>query len=169
MSALEAPLAEGRAAADRFLATAQGWAGAKWGAPHAPGKWSPAEILDHLRQSYDVSLRLLRGEPVIRRAPWIVRAVLGRVFFPRIVRTGRFPKSRTLKPFQPTAPAPDLPAGAARLREAIAAFEAEAERAAAAGDGTFEHPGFGRVAIADYARFAALHTEHHRRQLAAPH
>ncbi|HVZ48090.1 MAG TPA: hypothetical protein VG916_04865, partial [Gemmatimonadaceae bacterium] len=53
----------------------------------------------------------------------------------------------------------------AQIEREVAGMERDARAAAANGVTTFEHTFFGRLAIADYVMFNALHFDHHREQL----
>jgi len=75
-----------------------------------------------------------------------------------------FPKAKTPRSFDPEH-GQDSPAAAKeRLTAAVAGFEGECRaRAASAKDVTTST--FGTVPLEDYARFQALHIEHHCKQI----
>jgi hypothetical protein len=80
------------------------------------------------------------------------------------LRNRAFPKARTNKQMDP-ATGPATPAEARRrLEDALARFDREC-RACAAGHGVVASTIFGRISVADYAQFIALHTCHHCRQM----
>jgi hypothetical protein len=164
MTDLPSSLQAHHQAVDAFLATASAVPRAKWTVPRAPGKWSPAQIADHLAVGYESNRSLLHGQAA-RGVPSLVRPMLRIFLFNPILRRGSFiPGSKTMKMLEPSAtPAPPGEL-LGRLRSAANAFEADAAASAAANP-TFEHPFFGRLALADWVRFQELHTRHHHAQM----
>jgi hypothetical protein len=144
--------------------------GAVWSAPRAPGRWSPAELLEHLVQTHLVSGRIIRGMPVgLPVVPRLLRPLLRRFVLRGILRTGEFGRpTRTFPPFEPKQPAASPAEGRERLLEAVRGFEAEVRLATPIGDVTFEHPTFGKIAVSDYVRFQEIHIRHHLKQLPPP-
>ena len=64
-----------------------------WLPPIAEGKWSPAEVTEHLKLVYEASLRELRESTAIKiRSGWLVQRFLRVFILPRIFNTGKFPK-----------------------------------------------------------------------------
>ena len=55
MAGLDDALTLNRDAAQRFLATARAVPPERWVTPVAPGKWSPAQIVDHVATSTEVA------------------------------------------------------------------------------------------------------------------
>lgn len=55
-------------AAQELLSTAERVPAQKWLVPRAEGKWSPAEVVEHLNLAYDVFMRELGGDPACRFA-----------------------------------------------------------------------------------------------------
>lgn len=160
MSAIEEALAESRAAVESLLGS---FAAAPWDAPPAPGKWSPAQAVEHVALTYEVSMELVEGKPAIRGIPRPLRWLAGKLLVPRVLRTGRFPKgAKAPPPFQPKQAGATPADGARRLRDCAARFEETVRRLAGGGAGRFDHPFFGRIAVSDYVRLQALHALHHR-------
>lgn len=160
MGDLEAALADNRADAERFIAALDGTA-SHWAVPVRPGKWSPAEVSEHIRLSYKEGAQLARGDQSgFPRAPAPLRPII-RLFFRRILKRGTFPKSRTFKSLTPLAGAPDPTVAADAIRTALA----DCEAAFRALRGPLAHPAFGAVDPADYMRFLGYHTRHHQGQL----
>src|SRR4030095_14284898 len=86
------PLACHASASAAFAAAAQAVEPAVWDLPRAAGKWSPAQITDHLIQIYDVLLRGIRGGAGMKvRARPCLRLLLRPAYMPRILRGGWFP------------------------------------------------------------------------------
>jgi hypothetical protein len=165
MSALEDAITANRDAAKRFLATARGVAKEKWAQPVAPGKWSPAQIADHVAVTMEVSLKAIKGDTSMGSIPRFVRFI-PRVFgFNATIKKGKFPeKQRGPAIFAPSSGHPTYEASSERLERALVALETHARQLAAANTHSFEHSFFGRVGVADYIRFGALHLVHHEKQ-----
>jgi hypothetical protein len=138
-----------------------------WHAPRAPGKWSPSQIVEHVARALDESSNVVAGTPSkFPTLPRIVRPLLRRVLFNRVLRTGKFPKGRTSKAFNPPR-GPETPAQArVRLESAFVRFDEACRRRVAAGQ-KVDTSLFGKVSVEDYARFQELHTRHHCRQMPA--
>jgi hypothetical protein len=166
MSDLESRLSANRAAMSSFLAAAKSVASEQWAQPVAPGKWSPAQIADHVAISYEVAVRVIAGDSKMGSAPRFVRPIVRAVGFNRILRNGAFPeKLKGPQVFAPSTGHPSYEASAARLEKAVASLESQARDMARAGARGFDHPIFGRVSVADYVRFSELHARHHESQL----
>lgn len=166
MPALDDALVANREAAKRFLATAHAVAREKWAAPVAPGKWSPAQITEHVALSTEVALKAIKGDPSMGSIPSFLRWLPRKLGFDPTIKKGRFPeKQRGPAIFKPSDAHTSYDISAARFERAIADLESHARELARAGTHAFEHSFFGRVAIADYVKFNALHSEHHERQL----
>ncbi len=166
MSALEDAIAENRDAAKRFLATARGVVKEKWAQPVAPGKWSPAQIADHIAVTTEVSLKAIKGDASMGSIPRFLRVIPRKFGFDPTLKKGRFPeKQRGPAIFAPSTGHPAYEATVERLERALVALEAHVRQLAAANQHSFEHSFFGRVGVADYVRFGALHMAHHEKQL----
>ena len=166
MPTLEDVIAENRKATDHFLATARKVPAAKWAQPVAPGKWSPAQIVDHIAVTTEVALKAINGDPSMGSIPKFLRFLPRKLGFDPTIKKGRFPeKQRGPKVFAPSPDHPAYEASAAKIERAITALESHVRTVLAAGTHSFEHSFFGRIAIIDYIRFGTLHTEHHERQL----
>ena len=141
--------------------------GAVWTTPRAPGKWSPAQLAEHIAVSYEVSSRMLRGEDVgLRPVPRLLRPLLRWFVIRNILETGNFGRpARTFKPFEPVSPSANPAAARARLDASVAAFEKQVRAGTPIGDFTFVHPAFGKLHVSDYVRLQEVHTRHHMKQL----
>lgn len=164
---LVGPLAEHRSAADSFLRAGRAVPEPAWTRPVAAGKWSPAQIAEHVRLSFEVLTReLVEGTGMrVVVSPW-KRFLFRRLFLNRIVRTGRFPRGiRAPREARPVAP-PATRSEALRLVEAAAAdFEGACANVADPRSRRLTHPYFGRVPLPLACRFLARHTRHHQDQL----
>jgi hypothetical protein len=161
MSELHAALAESRAALAKLM-TAGDRSGASWTTPRAEGKWSPSQIVEHVARALEESGKNIKGEPcAFPNLPVFVRPVVRGLFFNRILKKNTFLKGRTNKAMNPLE-GPSTPTeGRARLEQAHTFFE----RACIESGPRFNHGIFGDISIADYARFQALHTQHHTKQI----
>jgi len=79
-------------AADALAVKAAGVPADRWLKPRAEGKWSPAEVVEHLNTVYDVVLKEIAGAPgmQIRTALW-QRVLLRFTMVPKILRGDGFP------------------------------------------------------------------------------
>lgn len=166
MSALDDAIAANREAAKRFLSTARSVAREKWATPVAPGKWSPAQIVDHVATSTEVALKTIKGDKSMGSFPRFFRAIPRAMVFNSTLKKGAFPaKMRGPAIFAPSREHASLEASAARLERAMSDLEVHVRDMAKAGKHAFEHGFFGSLKVADYVRFNGLHTDHHEQQL----
>jgi len=158
---LNTALAESRAALAKLIAAGEK-SGAAWTTPRAEGKWSPSQVVEHVARALEESGKNMKGEPsAFPNMPVFVRPVIRGLFFNRILKKNAFIKGRTNQAMNPMA-GPVTPAeGRARLQQAHECFE----RACKDTGPRFNHGIFGDVSTADYARFQALHTLHHTKQI----
>ena len=148
---LQTSVADNRRAVGAFLADARAVPPTRWAHPRAPGKWSPGQVTEHVALAYELSRGLLHGSFPGKAAPRILRPFIRAFFLTPVLKRGRFgPGNKSPEPFRPTGS--DLAA------------------AARSGQDSIDHPFFGQVPLAEYARLQAIHTQHHRGQLspAAP-
>ena len=163
MTDLAATLKTHRDAVESFLETAAAVPPTRWSAPRAPGKWSPAQVADHVAVAFEANRHLLRPGTSGGGAPRFLRPFLRVFLFNPVLRRGAFiPGSKTPKMLRPADAPPGQDALLARLRSAAQNFEAEAR---ALPNTTIDHPFFGRMPLTDFVRFQEIHTQHHRRQL----
>jgi hypothetical protein len=164
MSDVQRTLDDNRVAIDELIAAAERCSGV-WTVPRAPGKWSPSQIVEHVARSLDEAANVVSGRPSkFLKLPSFLRPVARVLFFNRTLRRAEFPKSKAARALNPAA-GPATPAEARRhLDAALERFDRECRACAHAGR-TVESEAFGKVSLADYARFVALHTRHHCRQM----
>lgn len=165
MPDLEAALAAQRKAAEAFKATALAVPESVWKVPRAPGKWSPAQVVDHVGIASHVVVTVMQGRGDVPKIPKFLRWLPRKTYFDPVLRKGFPKKSYTTKAFVPPAEPAPRAALVARLETEIAAVEAEARAMAARGQASFDHTMFGTLAVADYVTFNTLHLDHHRTQL----
>ena len=158
---LTTALAESRAAVAKLIAAGEK-SPASWTTPRAAGKWSPSQIVEHVARALEESGKNIKGEPnAFPTMPVLVRPVIRGLFFNRILKKNAFINGRTNQAMNPIAGPQTAADGRARLQRAHLAFE----RACQERGDRFSHTIFGDVATSDYARFQALHTRHHTRQI----
>lgn len=165
---LSAVIQENHAAVEDLLGAAQRVSSA-WTTPRAPGKWSPAQVVEHVACALEQSAHVVAGRPSgFPRIPRLLRPLLRMFFFDKILRNESFPGGlRTNRPLDP-ASGPVTPAEArGRVHGALQQLE-QAARARGSEAGRLDSTVFGRVTLEDYLRFQAIHTRHHSRQLVPP-
>jgi DinB superfamily len=160
-------LALHRSASAAFADAAKAVAPGAWHLPRAEGKWSPAQITDHLIQTYDVLLRELQGGSGMRvRTRFLQRMFLRLTLMPRLMRGARFPERVPAPPeIRPTG-APGQQDGIALFRRRAAELEATAQQVLAqVPRARLTHAYFGPSSVANGVLFCARHIEHHRAQI----
>jgi hypothetical protein len=137
-----------------------------WNAARETGKWSPAQIAEHLAIAYDPLLSELEGGPGFRRlVPWWKQRLIRWKFLPRIL-AGTFPRGVPApKEVRPVATAGSPDDGARKLAERAVVFLDRYAAARSAGRASFTHPYLGRLNGVDALRFLTSHVHHHQRQL----
>lgn len=137
-----------------------------WDRPWGIGKWTPAQVAEHLVLTYEESIRDLTGEAMARArvGPRWQRA-LRTFLLPHILFHRSFPL-RALAPreWRPEGSGIDAATAVAALPDAAERFEAEVARAYEQAR-ALNHPYFGPVDALRGLRLAAVHLEHHRRQV----
>jgi hypothetical protein len=151
-------------AAAQFAADADSVDGAKWLAPRAEGKWSPAEVVEHLNRTYDVLLRELAGYGGMAiRTKWWQRILLRFTIVPKILRGDGFPSgARAPRETRPELTTTDQRALVDAFRDRARRFSEETARARG---GKLTHAYFGRASVARSVLLCARHIEHHTKQL----
>lgn len=166
MLRLAQALGEHRRGVEAYVRSAGAIGPEEWGRARGDGKWSPAQITEHLVLFYEAVLVELEGGAGLRvRVGPAMRRLLRWFLLPHIL----FHRSIPVRAVAPRELRPsDGPAGAdallERLREVTARFEAAAVSAEATGR-SVNHPYFGPLPIDRGVRFSTVHLEHHRRQL----
>jgi Protein of unknown function (DUF1569) len=114
------------------------------------GPWSLAQVLVHCAQSVELSIT---GYPSPRG--WVVRRLIGPRFMAKFLRQGFLTHDKAAPiPGAPSLGEPTLAEGVARLRSAIAAFDAW--------DGPLApHFAYGDVDKASYEKLHAMHVADH--------
>ncbi|HEV7590333.1 MAG TPA: DinB family protein [Longimicrobium sp.] len=159
---------EHRAALAAFLEIAEGLRDDAWSSPWGPGKWTRAQVAEHLALTYEIAIReLTTGEGLRVRVTGVRQRLLRWILMPHILFHRSLPvrvtAPREVRPPEATAPRAAI---LRRLRELAVRWEAEMERAIRAGGGGLTHPYFGTIPPVKAMRFMAIHIEHHTRQVA---
>lgn len=161
------PLADHAEAVRAFASRAAGFPEARWVEPAAPGKWSPAEVAEHLALTYAGLCAELSGGPSIRVRVRGLRLLTLRLFvLPRLLGSGAFPPGvRSPREMVPASVEPDRSASLARLAGHAAEFERLIAPRLGSRTGGITHPFFGKLTPRQGLRLIELHTRHHTRQL----
>ena len=165
MTEIEEAIADNRAAVEAFVAAARGVDAASWNTPRAEGKWSPAQIAEHLAIVYEYNRKVVTGTAG-KGAPRILQPLARWFIVTRTLKAGAFTrKGRAPGIFQPTATPPAAVPLLTRLTNALAGFENDIRSGHPEGRHTVAHPFFGTLPTVDYLRLQAIHARHHRSQL----
>lgn len=155
-----------RRALDSVLRTASNVPADAWNHAPAEGKWSPAQVVEHLRMTYTTIRAELGGREGFRiRLSWLQLKLVRWRFLAAITREGRFPPGtpavREVRP----GPGPyDREQLLAQLRSEGEAFEQEI-RAASASGRLLSHPFLGKLTIDEGLALVTHHLRHHEKQL----
>jgi DinB family protein len=138
-----------------------------WEVACAPGKWSPAEIAEHLALAYGPPLAELEGGAgyALRVKGWKQRLVRWR-YLPVILERGAFPPGvKAPREARPSGHAGSPEAAIARLTESASRFERRLAEAQANGPVRLTHAYFGKLTAPQILKLLAVHARHHRAQL----
>ena len=154
-----------RAALLAFIATAEGVPANHWNAPSGPGKWSPAQVAEHLRLSCAALAAELAGHGGMRvRTKWWQQWLFRVAYLPRILRDGRFPKGvQAVRELRPGSGPFDRGHQLATLRAEVEAFLESLPSAPP--NARLTHPFLGSLPLADGVCFATQHIRHHHNQI----
>ena len=157
-------LAANRTAVNDLLAAAER-TGDAWTRPRAPGKWSPAQVVEHVARALEESANVVAGTPSkFPTFPTVLRPIVRSLFFNRVLRKGAFPKAKTIKAMDPGSGSATPADARLRLEAALARFDEKCRGRAVSGQSVTSTL-FGTVSVEAYARFQELHTRHHRAQV----
>lgn len=161
---------ERHAAATRsYGATASGVAAGAWTAPVGPGKWTPAEITEHLNLTYDVAMPQLNGEAGIRvRTNWLLRVILRATALRWIFRNRALPRgAKAPREVKPEHVADTQSEATERFARLAREFDALVSTRWQDGSVRLTHHIFGAIDLLAAIDFIAIHIEHHHRQIAS--
>lgn len=164
---LSTALADHRAAVNEFAGAVGRLSSPVWVQPSSTGKWSPAQLTEHVRLAIETLVSEAQGGPPlpVRVAGW--QAASFRIFLlPRLLRSGKFPPNvRAPREFRPSN-IPQLQADALEgLRRAVVNLERALSKQETAIPPRLTHPYFGRLKVLDTVRLLELHARHHMGQL----
>jgi len=164
---LEAALARHRDAVAAFLASAAASQPDAWTRPSAEGKWSPAQIAEHLSLAVEAVKRELNQGPSMRiLLPAWKRFLLRRTVLPGLLSTGHFPPGvRAPREIRPTLPIATREEALRRLEGAASELETSCRQDPRGETLRLSHPYFGTLRASDLIRILAWHALHHRAQL----
>ena len=167
LRALAEPLALHEKALAEFLASAEALRSDDWSHATHPGKWSPAEIVEHVRLSFVTLRESVQGGPEMHAVLTGWKAAIARWFvMPKILRTGRFPKgARAPREVRPKNPSASREEGVAGVRAAARELEAALRSDPDLGSHRVVHPYFGSIPLTTSVHLLAQHIRHHRNQL----
>jgi hypothetical protein len=158
------PLAGVHAAVAALLAATDA-AGAVWTVPRASGKWSPSQVVEHVARIMEESANVATGAPSkFPTIPFLLRPLVRARMFNRILKRQAFLEMKAGKAFTPASGSATPAEARVRLNEALARFDRACRARAASGQDVVSSI-FGRVAVADFARFQELHVRHHLQQM----
>lgn len=159
---VEALVREHEAAVARYAAAAR--AVAAW--DRGPeGKWSPAEITEHLCLAYEAGLREVReGVGMAPRVRGWRLLVVRWLYLRPLLRRNLFPSgARAPRETRPSA----LPESRDAAIERLTALAVESQRVLLGGSASLRHPYFGRITGAEAMHIQTRHLDHHRAQVEA--
>jgi hypothetical protein len=158
---------EHRAALAAFLDAAEALRDDAWAQPWAPGKWTRAQVAEHLSLAYAAAVREIQtGEGMRVRVTGMKQRLLRLIVLPHVLFHRKLPmKVKSPRAAWPDAVTDPRPVVLERLRQWGERYEAEIERARRSGGGSLTHPYFGKLEPVKAMRFMAVHIEHHTRQI----
>jgi len=161
-----AALARHSNAANAFANTARSITRESWSEPLAEGKWSPAQVTEHLNRTYQVVIKEIKGGKGIRlRSSWLLRQVLRQTVLRSIYRKRQLPKGARA----PSEIVPKVVEGTqVELVERFAALAHDFEEAVSTNRKAgrkLTHHIFGEIELLPGIDFVAIHLEHHHRQI----
>lgn len=169
-TAFDAALAAHRGALDDFVDAAARVDPSAWNTSSDPEKWTPAQVVEHVRLSYVMVCDELEGRGGFRvRTSWWRQRLLQWTALRRILRSGRMPAGvpavREIRP----AGGPFVKA------ELLEALRADGERflhlVSTLGAGsrvTMSHPFLGHLHVLEGMNLSTHHMRHHQTQLQEP-
>ena len=164
---LEVALARHRDAVAAFLASAAATEPDVWSRPASEGKWSPAQIAEHLSLAVEAVRSELDQGPSMRIVlPAWKRFLLRHTVLPGLLATGRFPAGvRAPREIRPALSTATREESLRRLEIAASELEASCRQDRRGGALRLSHPYFGALRASDLIRILAWHALHHRAQL----
>lgn len=150
-----------------FADTASKIKSESWLRPVGEGKWSPAEITEHLKLVYEGFLRELRdGTGIKIQSGWLLQRFLRLAILPRIFKKGQIPNgAKSPREVRPTTFIEDRHQALTEFSLLAGEFQAElVERKELKGTRLTHHI-FGHINALEGLRFVTIHIIHHQKQL----
>lgn len=156
---------EHRKAVGECVATIRALGAAQWTVARAEGKWTPAQIAEHLRLAYEpLLLEVGGGSGMAVRLPWWKWRLVRWKFLPLILRGG-FPKGAPApREFRPTSHSSTPAEAAHRLSRSAEEFLGRLAEAAERRTVRMTHPYFGKLTALETLTLLTTHARHHRKQ-----
>ncbi len=158
---------EHQRAVAEFLAAARAVPAAQWEQRPDATHWSPAQIAEHVRMTYEVVGAQFSGGPGLRvRTPWWLRPLLRWKFLKGLLESGVFPRgARAPREIRPG----EGPFERETLLDALARAAKDVEDRFVLGwsqpVSPMTHHVFGALSHPQGARLVTVHTAHHGRQM----
>jgi hypothetical protein len=164
---ISAAVESNRRAVAEFVAAALDVSASRWMEPRSQGKWSPAQVTEHVAIAYEIAGQIIDGTARIpgRKPPAFLRPLIRMFIRATVLRTGTFYKSKTPVAYEPSSRPESQHVLCDRLQRASDAFEQKARDKVGAGINVLQHPYFGRFRIMDLVTLQAHHARHHRLQI----
>jgi hypothetical protein len=155
-------------AAERLALRAEKVDPQRWLVPRALGKWTPAQVVEHLSRVYDVVRNEMEGGTGMKlRLSFPKRLFLRIIYMPRILKGRGFPEGAPA-PYElrPATIASDQRTAIAEFRSRAQEFAASAAKAHDSGLRVrITHAYFGTASVKNGLLLCARHIEHHEKQL----
>jgi len=131
------------------------------------GKWSPAEITEHLKLVYEGFLRELReGNGIKIQSSWLMRSFLRLAILPRIFKSGRLPKgAKSPSEVRPITVIEDRQQALTQFSLLAEEFQSELAKRMESREPRLTHHLFGQMNGLEGLRFVTIHIVHHQKQL----
>jgi hypothetical protein len=150
-----------------FLAAARAVPANRWERKRDGMHWSPAQICEHVRLTYDVVSAQFDGGPGLRvRTSWWARLLLRWKFLNGILERGIFPKgAKAPREIRPGDGPFDRATVLAALEQSARATEEKFVAHWTTSGHRMTHHVFGELSAPQGARLITVHTQHHASQL----
>lgn len=154
-------------AVQSFITAARAVPPTRWERPLDDGKWTPAQVAEHLRMTYALVAQQLAGGSGIRvRTPWWLRTILRWRVLPRILSSGLFPRgARAPREIRPGDGPFDQDQTLSALLTSATVVEEALVREWNGSPIRMTHHVFGALDTPTAAKLLTVHTLHHTRQL----
>jgi hypothetical protein len=156
-------------ALERFLDCAAAVPPSKWSEPLAPGKWTPAEVVEHLVLAYETVGRELSGGAGMRVVLPGWKRLIARLFYlPRIIAGRGFPKgAKAPRETRPVSVRGTQAEVVSAMRSIASGVERQMLDAHGRAGRRLTHAYFGRMTFEQGMLMQVRHLDHHRAQLDA--